>query len=340
MISDIRKILKEPCENISSLTGVDEYSKRIGLLEHAVLLVQSAIQRQDLTDISLDNNVSKSQISKLDTGRPYQLFVEIFYELVYPYIMAHNYAMYRRFLGIIGIDSTFIRTAIRESGIYKRKKTEEGIKVHQAAMVFPMGIPLESAVTPANLNDSPEFEMLLENIDPALVKGSILTFDLGYYDLDRFRKLKEDGIKFVTRIKRNARYEVLKTYAHSSIIRFRNNLVLRLVSMEIKGEKKDYITDIMDIPDIYIHWIYSQRWNIEIFFRRMKSYLKIDHLISKKINGILVQIFTSLIAYLILMMIQGMLAYSLSIPEIIRNIRHGLPLMFRMPDDAIEPLTI
>ena len=337
MIDIIRKILKKPCENVSAITDVDLYSKKIDLLEHTMLLVQSAISRQDLTDIALDNHVSKSQISKLDTGRPYQVFVELFYDLIYPYIMAHNYAMYRRFLNIVGIDSTFIRTAIKESGKYRRQKTESGIKMHEAAVVFPFTVPLESFVTPANLNDSPVFDQILDGIEPGLVKQSILTFDLGYYDLERFGKLKEEGIRFVTRIKKNASYVVEREYAHSRIVRFRNSLVLRLVSMEIDGEQKDYLTDIMDLPDLYIHWIYSQRWNIEIFFRTMKSYLRIDHLISRKINGILVQIFSALIAYVILRMIQDMLSYRTGIPDMIRAMRHGMDLPFRTAANSYFP---
>ncbi|OWP57072.1 MAG: hypothetical protein B2I17_02615 [Thermoplasmatales archaeon B_DKE] len=300
MIDGIKKILGEPCKNVSDVTEVDLHSKKLDLLEHTVLLVESAISHKDLTDISMDSGVSRSQLSKLDTGRPYQVFVEIFYQLVYPYIMAHNYPVYRRFLSIIGIDSTFIRTMIKQSGKYRRAKTENGIKMHEAAVVFPLTVPLESILTPANLNDSPEFDELLGNIDPGLVKQSIITFDLGYYDLDRFMDLKARGIRFVTRIKKNASYTVLREYAHSKLIRFRNGVILRLVSMEIDGEKRDYLTDILDLPDLYIHRIYSQRWNIEIFFRTMKSYLRIDHLISRKINGILVQIFTAMIAYILL----------------------------------------
>ncbi|WP_010916951.1 transposase [Thermoplasma volcanium] len=67
---------------------------------------------------------------------------------------------------------------------------------------------------------------------------------------------------------------------------------------------------------MYIHWIYSQRWNIDIFFRTMKTYLKIDHLISRKINSIMVQIFTAMIAYIVLM-IQDMISCSMSIPKMI-----------------------
>jgi len=126
MINAFRKILRKSCENVSAITEVDLYSKKIDLLEHEMLLVQSAIFHENLKDIAMDNHVSRSQISKLDTGRPYQIFLELFYEFVYPYIMAHNYSLYNRFLGIIGIDSTFIRTRIKESGKYRDRKQRTG----------------------------------------------------------------------------------------------------------------------------------------------------------------------------------------------------------------------
>ncbi len=101
------------------------------------------------------------------------------------------------------------------------------------------------------------------------------------------------------------------------------------------GEERDYLTDISDLPDICIHWIYSLRWDIETFFRMMKSLLKIDHLISRKLNGILVQIFAFLCAYIALLMIQVMLP-GWSMAEIIRSLRHGTSLHLRKNDDASQ----
>ena len=37
MMTDIKKIPKGPCENISTVTGVDEYSKKIDLLDHTLI---------------------------------------------------------------------------------------------------------------------------------------------------------------------------------------------------------------------------------------------------------------------------------------------------------------
>lgn len=211
----IRKALKNICSDISETTLIDEHSKKIDLLKHTVLLVKSSMRNQELTDIAMESGVSKSQLSRLDMKRSYEIFVEMFYSLFYPYIMAHNYTVYSRFLSIIGIDSTFIRIMqIKESRKYRRQKAENEIKMHEAAIFFPFTLPVESSVTPANLNDSPEFDQIIDGIDPDLVKQSILTFDLGYYDLERFAKLKEEGVRFVTRIKKNAAYVVEKEYMH------------------------------------------------------------------------------------------------------------------------------
>jgi len=56
---------------------------------------------------------------------------------------------------------------------------------------------------------------------------------------------------------------------------------------------------------------------------------KIDHLISKKLNGIMVQIFTAMVAYIVLMMIQPLLSWRMGIPDMIRLARHGISLPLR-----------
>lgn len=330
MSNELRKVLKKPCNTISAVTGIDEYSKRIDLLEHAVLLAECAIGHYDLTDTATIGGVSRSQLSKLDNTRSYQVFVGIFYELLLPFIREHNLHLYGRFLRILGIDSTFIKTAIHESGKYRRSRTEEGIKMQMPALLFPATIPVDALITPANMHDSPLFDDILEDLESLhgeeFLKSSILVFDLGYYDLGRFVVLKLRGIPFVTRIKSNAKYAVIKEYAHSKVVRFSNGLELRLVSLIVDEEEREYLTDIFDLPDLYIHDIYTMRWSIETFFRRMKSLLRLDHLISRKINGIIVQIFAFLIAYLALMIIQTIVRMW-SLAEIVRMLRHGVPML-------------
>lgn len=50
--------------------------------------------------------------------------------------------------------------------------------------------------------------------------------------------------------------------------------------------------------------IYRCRWGIELLWKFLKMHLKLDHLITKNVNGIAIQIHATLIAYLILQLVE------------------------------------
>ncbi len=50
--------------------------------------------------------------------------------------------------------------------------------------------------------------------------------------------------------------------------------------------------------------IYVQRWQIELLWKFLKMHLKLDRLMTKNENGIRIQIYSCLIAYLILQLIE------------------------------------
>ncbi|WP_337860224.1 hypothetical protein [Ferroplasma sp.] len=62
------------------------------------------------------NNISKSQLSKLNTNRSYIPFMLLFYKFVELYIKVHDYKKYSRYMRLIGIDSTLLKTSIDGSG--------------------------------------------------------------------------------------------------------------------------------------------------------------------------------------------------------------------------------
>ncbi|MEM3333606.1 MAG: hypothetical protein QW745_05305 [Thermoplasmata archaeon] len=73
--------------------------------------------------------------------------------------MTHNFYVYGKFLNILGIDSTFIKTKIKESGKYvRRNANERELKLHLSAIVYSFTLPMDALLTPANQNDSPMFE--------------------------------------------------------------------------------------------------------------------------------------------------------------------------------------
>jgi hypothetical protein len=53
MNKGIKKILKDPIKMLSEANEIDVYSKKIGLLEHSSMLIDSIIKNNDLTDTAL-----------------------------------------------------------------------------------------------------------------------------------------------------------------------------------------------------------------------------------------------------------------------------------------------
>ena len=229
----VKQILKKPANKISESMNIDINSKRIKFIDHLYALIYSALHKYDLTDTSIDNGISKSWLSKLNNNKSYIPFIELFYKLLKPYIRAHDYKIYSRYMRVLAIDSTFIKTFINGSGSYKGESN--GIKIHVPAIVFPFTVPLNAYISSANVNDSSLFDNIIKDIDNKILYSSILVFDLGYYNLKRFKELADRNILFVSRIKKNAVYSGSGTVNGHEMVEMNNGLNLRIVRVDVEG---------------------------------------------------------------------------------------------------------
>jgi hypothetical protein len=139
---------------------------------------------------------------KLNNNKSYIPFIQLFYKLLNPYIKAHDYRVYSRYMFVLAVDSTFIKTLMNGSGSYKGESNE--MKIHASAIVFHFTVPMNAYISSANVNDSLLFGNIIKALDSKMLYSTILVFDLGYYNLDRFRVLADKNILFVSRLKRNA----------------------------------------------------------------------------------------------------------------------------------------
>jgi hypothetical protein len=273
--------------------------------------------------------ISKSQLSKVNKSRDYRAFVWAFYELIDLIWKDRKHWKMKRNLKVLGIDSTFIvwKSKYSEFGYCGLTgEIEEGIKIHTSALLEPLTIPLTVMVTPGDVHDSLEFDNLLEDSNVFIdLHEVVLVFDKGYWKLDRFKELDEKGYRFITAMKINTKYEVLsekkeKKYS-DDIIRLSNGSILRLVTFHNDERIERYITN-LDLPPEEIREIYRMRWSIEIFFREIKSYLKIERFIGKNLNAVLIQIFSTLIAYVLIALLKAF--YKMGILEIKRRLKYGV----------------
>jgi hypothetical protein len=147
-----------------------------------------------------------------------------------------------------------------------------------------------------------------------LCPGQTGVTDRGYQAHDLFDRWQEENKHFVCRIKANTKkhcIEAKEINPDSNI--FYDAIVLlgtprvnqtkkpvRLVGYTIDGTKYWVATSRYDLTAEQIALIYKLRWDIEKFFAWWKRHLRVYHLIARSEYGLMVQILTGLITYLLL----------------------------------------
>ena len=79
---------------------------------------------------------------------------------------------------------------------------------------------------------------------------------------------------------------------------------LRMIRAKNRKNEKEYIfvTNIIEeLNAADITRVYKKRWDIEIFFRYIKQEFWFNHLVSRNLNGILVMLYMTLIAALLIL---------------------------------------
>ncbi len=74
-------------------------------------------------------------------------------------------------------------------------------------------------------------------------------------------------------------------------------------------------TNLTEFSDKEVAAIYSERWKIESLWKFLKMSLKLDHLMTKNLNRVKLQIYTFLIAYLMLSLIETSVFYDKKLPS-------------------------
>ncbi|MDR2972980.1 MAG: IS4 family transposase [Bacteroidales bacterium] len=211
-------------------------------------------------------------------------------------------------------------------------KKKGGLKVHMLTDVHA-DTPKFVKISEAKTHDKNFLQYL------NLAKGSMVVFDKAYNYYLQFAKWTQSGVNFVCRLKDNAKYEVqheplfenklgkdeFGVYKVEHIhIQYKETvainvgekkktkktkqtkmLCLRLVwYKDEKGRKFKFITNNWDITDEEVALLYKHRWSIETCFRNLKQNFQLTYFYSDTENGIKTQVWCTLIAYLLLQVIQ------------------------------------
>lgn len=168
-------------------------------------------------------------------------------------------------------------------------------------------IPMKLFLTEGNGPERPFVSRLVE-------PGQTAVLDRGYQAHNLFDQWQREGCHFVCRIKGKTLKEVLENHTLSggSNVFFdarvllgtpgvnQTEIPLRLVGYTVADKPYWIATDRFDLSAEQVATAYKLRWEIENFFAWWKRHLKVYHLFARSQNGLMVQILSGLITYLLL----------------------------------------
>jgi hypothetical protein len=283
----------------------------------------------------VDSAPNRSTLSYANEHRPWQLYQKVFYAFLdqcKPLVKGKQKFRFKSKL--FSLDATTIELCASLFDWAKFRTTKGAVKLH-LLLDHEGYLPVFAHITEGKTHEV--------NIARGLhiPKGSIVAIDRGYIDYALFGRWTQDGVFFVTRQKDNADYIVIE---EKPIPQNRN--ILKDQIIELSGfysqQKCPYplrrievwdeenrrtlvlLTNHLSFGSTTIAAIYKDRWQIEIFFKTIKQNLKIKTFVGTSPNALMIQIWTALIAILILKYLKFRSTFGWSLSNLVAMLRYNL----------------
>jgi Transposase DDE domain/Domain of unknown function (DUF4372) len=278
---------------------------------------------------------SRSTLAYANAHRPWQLYEAVFHRLLgrCQELTARAQKKFRFKNKLLSLDATVIDLCASVFCWAKYQRTKGAVKLH-LLLDHDGYLPTVAVITEGKVADVRVARQL--RFEP----GTILIMDRGYVDFAWFDRLTAQGVFFVTRPKTGMAYEVVE---HRTIDIDRNLLsdqIIELTSetgqkvawqlrrIEIwvpeKEQRMALLTNHLDLSALTIAAIYKQRWQVELFFKALKQNLKIKTFVGTTANALRIQIWTALIAMLLLRYLQLRSTFGWSLSNLVALLRMNL----------------
>ena len=278
---------------------------------------------------------SHSTLAYANEHRPWELYQMIFLQLLGRCQSDWRGKKKFRFKNkLVSMDSSLIDLSVTLFDWARFRRTKGAVKLH-LLLDHDGYLPSFAVITEGKVADvkiARDFRF-----DP----GTIVVDDRGYNDYGLFGRWTAQGVFFVTRLKVNAHYEVVgerpvpqnRNILKDELIEFRGPNAeekcpypLRLITVydPVKDTILLFLTNHMDLGATTVAAIYKDRWQIEIFFKALKQNLKIKTFVGTSANAVKTQIWTALIAMLVLRYLQLRSTFHWSLSNLVALLRMNL----------------
>jgi len=287
-----------------------------------------------LKHLGVGNVPKRSTLAYANQHRPWELFQTVFEQLLEKcQVLAQGQRRKFRFHNpLVSIDGSVIELCLTSFNWASYQREKGAAKLH-LVLDHDGYLPRFAVITEGKASD------LAMAWQMEFAPGTILVFDRGYQDYRWFERLTSGRVYFVTRLRCHARYRVVKrlpVVGGSGVVwdrivrlgaqRYRMNIDLRLI--KVKDPQTDkaivIVTNNFRLAASTISAVYRDRWQIEMFFRALKQNLRVKTFVGTSANAVRVQIWTALIAMLVLKYLQLRSQYNWSLSNLVALLRQQL----------------
>ena len=352
------------CEISQKTLKSESYVKKLDGYTHLVIMLYGILKHFDslreleigmqaeahkLHHLGIDYMVRRSTLAEANKRRPQEFFANVY---------SHLLSKYGQFLAdsrpkrkgkdeikakdwerlLYMMDSTTISlfdNILKGVGRHpKSGKKKGGMKVH-TVMKYIVGVPMVVQLTSAAKHD----HYLLKEVH--LPKDSTLAMDRAYIDYAQFQRLTDEGVCYVTKMKKNLKYKVLEsvTYVNpNGLVEYQDQKVLfekgdlkhesRRIEIWYRDKKQSVVllTNNFELTLEDVEEIYKRRWAIESLYKQLKQNFPLHFFYGDSINAIQVQTWVVLIANLLCTIISRKIKRQCAFSQIVTMIR--LMLMY------------
>lgn len=352
----LKFISRGKVQKISVKTGGEKYVKKFTAYHHLVVMLFAVLEgyssirevvtgllsnAHKLQHLGIDYIVRRSTLSDSNKRRSSSIFEQIYLSVYREYSesLSDSRLSKQELKRLYIMDSTTIRLfkAILK-GVGRNPKTgnkKGGIKAH-TLIKADENVPCLVRYSAATKHD----HNFLKEVN--LASGSIITFDKAYVDYEKYEEFTKSEIWYVTRQKSNAKYSVIEEFEIPEEVKSK---VLKDEKIEIKyGEKKEkvhyarrieyldsennrklvFLTNNMHFSAEIIALIYKKRWQIELLFKQLKQNFPLKYFLGDNQNAIEIQIWTAMIANLLLSIVKSKVKRTWSFSNMVTFIRMQL----------------
>lgn len=220
--------------------------------------------------------------------------------------------------GLTAVDGSLLPALPRMAWALWQDERHRAAKLHLHFDVF-QALPVEATLTEGNGSERHQLRITLQ-------KGRLYVLDRGYLGYEFFQEIIDAQASFICRVKDNAAYRVIEprpiseAAAAAGVIEdviadklgsdhHKNPLrqPVRIVKVRTPDVRHNgepvmlvLVTDRLDLDADLVALGYRFRWSVELYFRWFKCILGCRHLLLTSPDGVALQIYTALIASLLI----------------------------------------